>query len=47
MHPDKAFFIIILILLRYLASGSGDTTVRFWDLNTETPHHTARGQYIA
>ncbi|KAG7217248.1 hypothetical protein INR49_027792 [Caranx melampygus] len=27
----------------YLASGSGDTTVRFWDLTTETPHHTARG----
>ncbi|KAG5843978.1 hypothetical protein ANANG_G00156610 [Anguilla anguilla] len=21
----------------------GDTTVRFWDLTTETPHHTARG----
>uniref|UniRef100_A0A8C4GTA8 Notchless protein homolog 1 n=1 Tax=Dicentrarchus labrax TaxID=13489 RepID=A0A8C4GTA8_DICLA len=28
---------------KYLASGSGDTTVRFWDLMTETPHHTARG----
>ncbi|KAK5887484.1 hypothetical protein CesoFtcFv8_016083 [Champsocephalus esox] len=27
----------------YLASGSGDTTVRFWDLTTETPHHTVRG----
>ncbi|KAI3373673.1 hypothetical protein L3Q82_022267 [Scortum barcoo] len=27
---------------KYLASGSGDTTVRFWDLMTETPHHTAR-----
>ncbi|XP_026549503.1 notchless protein homolog 1-like, partial [Notechis scutatus] len=27
----------------YLASGSGDTTVRFWDLNTETPHFTAKG----
>jgi len=27
---------------RYLASGSGDTTVRFWDLNTETPHHTCK-----
>ncbi|KAI9593901.1 WD40-repeat-containing domain protein [Syncephalis fuscata] len=25
---------------RQLASGSGDTTVRFWDLNTETPHFT-------
>ncbi|XP_025033270.1 notchless protein homolog 1-like, partial [Python bivittatus] len=30
-------------LPRYLASGSGDTTVRFWDLNTETPHFTAKG----
>jgi len=27
---------------RYLASGSGDTTVRFWDLNTETPHFTCK-----
>lgn len=31
---------------RYLASGSGDTTVRFWDLTTETPHHTARGRKL-
>jgi ribosome assembly protein 4 len=23
---------------RFLASGSGDTTVRFWDLNTQTPY---------
>ncbi|XP_071849132.1 notchless protein homolog 1-like [Apostichopus japonicus] len=28
---------------RYLASGSGDTTVRFWDVNTETPDYTCRG----
>ncbi|ODM96956.1 Notchless protein 1 [Orchesella cincta] len=28
---------------RRLASGSGDTTVRFWDLNTETPEHTCKG----
>nr|CAB3264348.1 notchless protein homolog 1 [Phallusia mammillata] len=27
---------------KYLASGSGDTTVRFWDLNTETPHFTCK-----
>ncbi|ORX96563.1 putative Angio-associated migratory cell protein [Basidiobolus meristosporus CBS 931.73] len=26
-----------------LATGSGDTTVRIWDLNTETPHHTLAG----
>ncbi|ELT87611.1 hypothetical protein CAPTEDRAFT_179885 [Capitella teleta] len=28
---------------RFLASGSGDTTVRFWDLSTETPHFTCKG----
>lgn len=28
---------------RYLASGSGDTTVRFWDVTTETPYHTCKG----
>jgi len=28
---------------RYLASGSGDKTVRFWDINTETPHHVCKG----
>ncbi|KAL1921598.1 uncharacterized protein VTP21DRAFT_11314 [Calcarisporiella thermophila] len=26
-----------------LASGSGDTTVRIWDLDTETPQHTLTG----
>ncbi|PVU98172.1 hypothetical protein BB561_000079 [Smittium simulii] len=26
-----------------LASGSGDTTVRIWDLNTETPQFTCKG----
>jgi len=28
---------------KHLASGSGDTTVRFWDVNTETPHFTCKG----
>lgn len=28
---------------RYLASGSGDTTVRFWDVNTETPQFVCKG----
>ncbi|XP_057295137.1 notchless protein homolog 1-like [Hydractinia symbiolongicarpus] len=28
---------------RHLASGSGDTTVRFWDINTETPHFSCKG----
>ena len=26
-----------------VASGSGDKTVRFWDINTETPHHCCQG----
>lgn len=26
-----------------LTSGSGDTTIRFWDINTKTPHHTCSG----
>lgn len=28
---------------RQLASGSGDTTVRFWDLTTQTPLYTCTG----
>ncbi|KAG7308539.1 Notchless protein 1 [Plutella xylostella] len=28
---------------RQLASGSGDTTVRFWDLSTQTPLHVCKG----
>ena len=28
---------------RHLASGSGDMTVRFWDVNTETPEFTGKG----
>ena len=31
---------------RHLASGSGDTTVRFWDVSTETPHFTCQGKSI-
>ncbi|XP_047503977.1 notchless protein homolog 1 [Pieris napi] len=27
----------------HLASGSGDTTVRFWDINTQTPLHVCKG----
>lgn len=29
-----------------LASGSGDTTVRFWDIVTQTPHHTCKGEHL-
>lgn len=28
---------------QHLASGSGDTTLRLWDLHTETPHFTCTG----
>jgi len=28
---------------KHLASGSGDKTVRFWDINTETPQYTCKG----
>ncbi|XP_053609022.1 notchless protein homolog 1 [Plodia interpunctella] len=28
---------------KQLASGSGDTTVRFWDLSTQTPLHVCKG----
>jgi len=28
---------------QHMASGSGDTTVRFWDVKTETPHFTCVG----
>jgi len=28
---------------KHLASGSGDTTVRLWDIDTQTPHHTCNG----
>lgn len=28
---------------RMLASGGGDNTVRFWDVNSATPHHTCEG----
>ena len=28
----------------HVASGSGDTTVRFWDILTQTPVHTCHGR---
>ncbi|KAB7499050.1 Notchless-like protein 1, partial [Armadillidium nasatum] len=31
---------------QHLASGSGDTTVRFWDIKTETPHLVCKGHKL-
>uniref|UniRef100_A0A673K7G3 Notchless protein homolog 1 n=1 Tax=Sinocyclocheilus rhinocerous TaxID=307959 RepID=A0A673K7G3_9TELE len=42
-HTEAVISVAFSPTGKYLASGSGDTTVRFWDLSTETPHHTARG----
>lgn len=28
---------------KHLASGSGDTTVRFWDISTQCPYYTCKG----
>lgn len=32
---------------KQLASGSGDTTVRFWDLSTQTPLHVCKGMFYS
>eukprot|EP00878_Enallax_costatus_P027399 GHUV01029494.1.p2 GENE.GHUV01029494.1~~GHUV01029494.1.p2 ORF type:complete len:102 (-),score=15.84 GHUV01029494.1:107-412(-) len=32
---------------RYLASGSGDTTLRFWDLSTQLPKHECKVRVCA
>ncbi|XP_034763030.2 notchless protein homolog 1 [Acipenser ruthenus] len=42
-HTEAVISVAFSPTGKYLASGSGDTTVRFWDLNTETPHFTATG----
>ncbi|KAM8977345.1 notchless protein homolog 1 [Pelodytes ibericus] len=42
-HTEAVISVAFSPTGKYLASGSGDTTVRFWDLNTETPHFTAKG----
>ncbi|XP_067328320.1 notchless protein homolog 1 [Anolis sagrei] len=42
-HSEAVIAVAFSPTGKYLASGSGDTTVRFWDLNTETPHFTAKG----
>ncbi|XP_067866768.1 notchless protein homolog 1 [Heterodontus francisci] len=42
-HTEAVISVAFSPTGRYLASGSGDTTVRFWDLSTETPHFTSKG----
>ncbi|XP_038615160.1 notchless protein homolog 1 [Tachyglossus aculeatus] len=42
-HTEAVISVAFSPTGKYLASGSGDTTVRFWDLSTETPLYTARG----
>ena len=44
-YKQLHFIVLIYVFLslpRQLASGSGDTTVRFWDIFTETPLHTCK-----
>ncbi|CAA7026815.1 unnamed protein product [Microthlaspi erraticum] len=42
-HADAVLCVSFSPDGKQLASGSGDTTVRLWDLNTETPMFTCRG----
>ncbi|XP_051848391.1 notchless protein homolog 1 isoform X1 [Antechinus flavipes] len=42
-HSEAVISVAFSPTGKYLASGSGDTTVRFWDLTTETPHFTSKG----
>ncbi|XP_055506542.1 notchless protein homolog 1-like [Leucoraja erinacea] len=41
-HTEAVISVSFRPSIRYPASGSGDTTVWFWDLMTETPHFTAK-----
>ncbi|XP_064653339.1 notchless protein homolog 1-like [Lineus longissimus] len=42
-HAEAVIAVAFSPTGRHLASGSGDTTVRFWDVNTETPQFTCNG----
>jgi len=42
-HADPVLFVAFSPSGRFLASGSSDTTVRFWDITTETPEHRCKG----
>jgi len=41
-HTDSVVSVAFSPDGSHLASGSGDTTVRFWDVNTETPQFTCK-----
>jgi len=41
-HAEAVLSVIFSPDGRQLASGSGDTTVRFWDLGTQLPAHTCQ-----
>ncbi|KAG0243825.1 Notchless protein 1, partial [Mortierella polycephala] len=42
-HTDAILSVSFSPCGSMLASGGGDTTVRIWDLNTETPQHLLKG----
>ncbi|KAF8950054.1 Notchless protein 1 [Entomortierella lignicola] len=42
-HTDAILCVSFSPCGTMLASGGGDTNVRIWDLNTETPHHLLKG----
>ena len=41
-HAESVLVVAFSPNGRHLASGSGDTTVRMWDLATQTPLHTCK-----
>ncbi|XP_075709120.1 notchless protein homolog 1 [Rhinoderma darwinii] len=42
-HTEAVISVAFSPTGKHLASGSGDTTVRFWDLSIETPDFTSKG----
>jgi ribosome assembly protein 4 len=44
-HTDAILHVTYSPDGRHLASGGGDSTVRFWDVNTSTPRRTCKGHY--